>query len=610
MSSGSVHIGTEPPSGLPERPQGARTKVLLILAMSVITMGATLVSLLAIRGPLQNLIKHNLSSELLHSLATFESMQSQHLAALDRENALLADLPSLKALMTTSDERTIADGGVEFWKVGGNDLFALADPDGNVMAAYLRGDQVDAEFRTDLAHLLTLRRASFLISSKGLFGCSVQPLYFGSPANGALLGYVISGFAIDRKSVESLSNATNVQALFRSGNMVLADSLSDGVKPVASNASYTSTETSTEPYDIVLNGERFLAVSRDLSSRSTAPLTLIEMKSLDQEEIAIRQIDRLVLLAGGLSLILGAGLMFALSRFVTRPLEQLAAGVRAFGSGDSSHLLPYRGTREVRELSAAFARMRREILKTNQALVESERLATIGRMAGSVSHDLRHYLAAIYANSEFLASDQIPSADRNEVLAEIRNAVDGTTEMLESMLMFGRTRAGLRRMRQPIIALAERALHLVRSHPDAAGVDFNLHAEEPIAVEAFVEPKQIERAIYNLILNACQAPRADGTVARVDVAVMARNQEIEINVTDNGEGVPDAIRATLFEPFVSEGKHKGSGLGLTLTQSIAIEHGGSVSLIRSAPGETVFRILIARASQSADSLVSHAQMGE
>jgi signal transduction histidine kinase len=606
-----VRVGADPHSAVRDRGPGVRTQLLLILAMSLITAGATLVSMLAIRGPLQSLFAQELSSDLDQSLAIFETMQAQHLAALDRENALLADLPSLKALMTTSDERTIQDGGVEFWKVSGDDLFALADRDGNVKAAYIKGATPDAAFRSDLQRLVALRKANFLVSSKGLFGCSVQPLYFGSQAEGSLLGYVISGFAVDRESVQELGGATNVMAVFRSAGRILAGSLPAADSAIIPAARTGLSSSPARPDTIVVNGERFFAVSHDLSPRSTAPLTLIEIKSLDQEERAIRQIDRLVLLAGALALVLGTVLMLALSRFVTRPLEHLASGVRAFATGDSSHLLPYRGTREVRELSAAFARMRREILQANQALLESERLATIGRMAGSVSHDLRHYLAAIYANSEFLASDSVPAAERSEVLAEIRNAVNGTTEMLESLLMFGRTGTGLRRTRQSISALVDRALHLVRAHPDAAQVEFRLHAGEPGATEAFVDAKQIERAVYNLLLNACQAPRPEGTPALVSVTVLARDQEIEIDVTDNGDGVPPAILATLFEPFVSEGKHKGSGLGLTLTQSIAVEHGGSVALAGSVRGETTFRMQIARATHNADSLVSSSeQMGE
>jgi signal transduction histidine kinase len=578
---------------------GVRTRALLILAMSFITMGTTFVSLLAVRKPLQNLVVQNISSDLLHSLATFENMQAQRIAALDRENALLADLPSLKALMTTSDERTIADGGVEFWKVSGNDLFVLADRDGNVKAAYLSSASADEAFHNDVRRFLTARTARFLVSSRGLYGCSIQPLYFGSQTEGSLLGYVISGFAIDHKAVESLSSANNVQAAFRSGDRTLASS-------VLANVPWSEVKKATpsQTFTLMMGGEQFLAVSHDLSTQATGPLTLVELKSLDPEEQAIRQINHLLVLAGILALLLGAALMLALSRVVTRPLEMLATGVAAFGSGDSTHILPYRGTREVQELSRAFARMRREIMQANQALIEAERLATIGRMASSVSHDLRHYLSAIYANSEFLASDKLPLSERNEILAEIRTAVNGTTEMLESLLIFSRTGRYLTRTQQSMSVLAERAVSLMHAHPDAAGVTMTLQADEASTTEALVDTKQVERAIYNLLLNACQAPRAPGVSPEVSVLVVARDAEVVVEVSDNGEGVPQKIRSTLFEPFVSEGKHKGSGIGLTLTQTVASEHGGNVALVSSETGKTVFRFTIARARHDSNNQVT------
>jgi signal transduction histidine kinase len=580
--------------------------------MAVITTGTTLVSLMAIRRPLSNLIVENVSSDLLHSVVTFENLRSQRMTALDRENALLADLPSLKALMTTSDERTIADGAVEFWKTSGNDLFALADRNGEIMAAFVAGSAASPGFREDLHRFLaTNRQGIYFVSGNSLFGCSVQPLYFGSRTEGTLLGYVISGFAIDHAAVENLSRATNVDAAFLRNGELLASSLDRKYEKGISAVPARAVLDSSGAFTIALGGERFLAVSRQLSSDPAASLTLVELKSLDREEQAIRRIDRLVLFAGLLALLLGTALMLVLSRLVTRPLEQLAAGVRAFGSGDSAHLLPYRGTREVRELSAAFGSMRREIVDANQALLESERLATIGRMASSVSHDLRHYLAAVYANSEFLASSKLSESERVEILAEIRTAVNGTTELLESLLMFSRTGSpGLRNLHS-VSALLEKAVSMARAHPDAAAVHFSVNAGEPGETEVQADAKQLERAIFNLLLNGCQAQRAAGCASQVWVTVTAREQDVVIDVGDNGEGVPAGVRDTLFEPFVSEGKHKGSGLGLTLTQSIAADHGGGVILLSSRAGETVFRMFIGRGNPRASSaLAGHARMGE
>jgi signal transduction histidine kinase len=609
MAAGSAPINSVPLAGTSQTDRGIRTRGLLILAMAIITTGTTFVSLLAIRRPLQKLIVENVASDLLHSIATFENVRAQRVLQLDRENALMADLPSLKALMTTSDERTIADGAVEFWNVSGNDLFALADPNGQIMAAFVSGGPADATLRANLRNFLAGRQGSYFVSGKSLFGCSVQPLYFGSSSHGTLLGYVISGFAIDHAVVEQLSRATNVDAAFLAGKRLLATSLAPKYEQNLSSISSSPAPSGT--FTVKLEGEEFLAVSRDLAAGSAAPITLIELKSLDQEERAIREIDRLVLLAGLLALIIGTVLMIVLSRFVTRPLEQLAAGVRAFASGDSAHLLPYRGTREVRELSAAFGGMRREIVDANQALLESERLATIGRMASSVSHDLRHYLAAVYANSEFLASGRLPESERNEILAEIRTAVNGTTELLESLLMFSRTGSGSRRSQHSISAIVEKAVSMVRSHPDAAGVAISTDPGDPADTEVLADGKQIERAVYNLLLNGCQAPHAAGVLPAISVRVLAYEESVQIDVVDNGDGIPAAVRDTLFEPFVSEGKHKGSGLGLTLTQSIAADHGGGVVLVGSMPGETVFRMCVGRGKPPGSSTVAgHARVGE
>jgi signal transduction histidine kinase len=171
--------------------------------------------------------------------------------------------------------------------------------------------------------------------------------------------------------------------------------------------------------------------------------------------------------------------------------------------------------------------------------------------------------------------------------------------MLESLLMFSRTGGtSLRRTRQSVLGLVERALSVVRAHPDGANVSLTLHASREDRFEAWVDGQQIERAIYNLALNGCQSPREPGTAAEVSVALTSCEDQLLVHVWDNGMGIPQNIRSTLFEPFVSEGKHKGSGLGLTLTQSIASDHGGGVSLISSEPGNTMFCIRIARNSGS------------
>lgn len=573
--------------------KGIRTRALLVAAMALVIATVTLSSLLLVRHRLRDQVTTNFSRDLAHSVRTFQDLQGQRLQALDRESALIADEPRLKALMTTYDAATIQNEAGEFWKLSGNDLFALADMRGRVVAAYMKGPQGGADLSDELHAIVASPEILYLISGTRLFACSVRPLYFGSASSGSLLGYVISGFSIDHSAVEEMSRATMVNATFVSRGHILASTLAS---PLQASGVFGGSASRHAAVSMDVGGEKYLALTVDLTANASAPLQLIVLKSLDEADRSIRQIDHLVLIAGLLAMVLGTVLMFALSHAVTQPLEELAAGVRAFGLGDSTHLLPLRGTREVLQLSSSFSRMRLEIQQSHRALLESERLATIGRMASSVSHDLRHYLAAVYANAEFLALAQLSEAERTEILSDIRNAVYGTTELIDSMLIFSRTGKAIRRSPEMMATLLERAVALVRKHPDAGIVSFSVQCGRPAETLVVVEAKQIERAIYNVLLNACQATRAPGEAPRLTATIKVEQTQIALDVTDNGTGVPQEIRNSLFEPFVSQGKQKGSGLGLTLAHCIAAEHGGYLALVSTRPGETIFRMSVARGS--------------
>jgi len=574
--------------------RGIRTRVLLVAAMAFIIAVVTSSSLLLVRHRLLSQVNDDLSRDLTRSVTTFQDLQTERLAALERENALLADLPSLKALMTSSDDLTIQDGSVEFWRVSGNDLFALADRNGRIVAQYAKGERADAGLRAGLASLLTSSSKRYLVGDGRLFACSVQPLYFGSNETGTLLGYVISGIAIERSTLRQISEPTGVEVTFLSSGKTVASTLESSLQARLEGQRSLAMGVPQAETSVSLGDDRYLAATQDLSYGASAPLHLVVLKSFGPAEESIRRIDRLVLIAGLFSLLLGTALMMTLSQAVTKPIEELAKGVRAFGVGDGAHRVPRYGTYEVRELSAVFAGMREEIQQANHALLESERLATIGRMASSVSHDLRHYLAAVYANAEFLASAQLSPQERAEIFADIRAAVHGTTEMIESLLIFSRTGSAMRRSPELISVLLERATVLVRAHPDAVGATFEIRHGSPVDTAAVVDGKQIERAFYNLLLNACQSVRSEGRAAEVVVSLEAHEGQIILNVVDNGSGVPEGIRKTLFDPFVSEGKQKGTGLGLTLAHRIAVEHGGEVILLSTRPGETIFQMKVAQ----------------
>jgi signal transduction histidine kinase len=573
---------------------GIRTRVLLLISLVLIIAGTTASSLLIVRSRLQEHVQETLDADLRHSVETFQDLEAHRRSALEQEISLLASLPSLKALMTTSDARTIADGAVDFWRTSGNDLFALADANNRLLSANAQGEGNAGRLKSDLQAVIGDPSRHYLLSGGRLYEYSVRPLYFGSAASGTLLGYVVSGYAVDHRLLQEVGRGAGAEAAFVTGRDIVASTLAKEKRDLLQGVVGSLRENNQEV--VSLGRERYLATTKDMTNGAGAALRLVVMKSFNEADRTEGEINRLVFLVSLLAIAVGSLLMLLLARMVTRPLELLATGVQAFGEGDPKYLLPSGGTQEVRYLSRVFAEMRDEIQKKNRALVESERLATIGRMASSVSHDLRHYLAAVYANAEFLASPALPASERAELFDEIRLAVNGTTDMLDSLLLFGRTGAALQRVPTSMTALVNRAVSLVRTHPDAELV--TVRVESKADVTAAIDTRQMERAIYNLLLNGCQSARQSSGRREVTVAVNSDETTASVTITDTGLGVAEGIRENLFDPFVSLGKQKGTGLGLTLASSVAREHDGSVEVVSSRPGEAVFRLTVSRAVSS------------
>src|SRR6201992_4307187 len=149
--SSSAEIDTAAVYGRARLMDRLRMRTTLLIPLLVLSFGCTLLSLLVIRTIVQQQTQTNLASDLQHSVKTYRNFQRQRRQLLARESALLADLPSLKSLMTTYDSRTIADGGAEFWQVSGADFFALLDQNGKFITAYNEGPRLD---QTNLAQTL------------------------------------------------------------------------------------------------------------------------------------------------------------------------------------------------------------------------------------------------------------------------------------------------------------------------------------------------------------------------------------------------------------------------------------------------------------------------
>lgn len=571
--------------------RGLPTRLMLVASLVLVITSITFSSLWVVRNRLQTQVLNEFSSDLLQSANTFRASDAERLAALRHENALLADLPSLKALMTTGDANTVVDGGVRFWTVAGSDLFALADSDAQIVAVYTRGAPPSKQLRIGLARVLGTAEKHFLLADGRLFEFSVQPLFFGTEKTGTLLGYVITGYTVDSALVRQTTSISPAEVAFLSRG-VITSTVPPSLWPELSSKPFRPAAQQDRPASIVLGQHRYLMSSTDLSEVASAPLFLVVMKSFAHAEQERHELNNLLLVVGFCALCAGTVLMLAISGLITAPLEQLTRSVQGYGTNARMPVPPSGGTREIRELSGAFLAMSEQLHEKNRALLESERLATIGRMASSVSHDLRHYLAAVYANAEFLVDPRLSQLERDELFEEIRMAVHGTTDLIDSLLIFSRSSAGAPRSSAYLSHILDRAIALVKAHPDAQGIQVQTLPCVLEETEVLVDVRQMERAIYNLLLNACQAARGSIGDHCVTAQIRIEAPMVKLHIVDDGAGVADTIRESLFQPFVSEGKQNGTGLGLTMADVVAREHGGSIELLRSRPGETIFVLSI------------------
>jgi signal transduction histidine kinase len=193
-----------------------------------------------------------------------------------------------------------------------------------------------------------------------------------------------------------------------------------------------------------------------------------------------------------------------------------------------------------------------------------------------------------------MSDGNISQPEREELLQEVQDAVQGMTDLLDSLLLFTQTGRALHPEYQSIAVILQRAVNMVRSHPAAR--DVRITVGELSSLTVWVDEQKLGRAVYNILLNACQAARRGQGPATVTLSLVEEEHEIHIHIADNGPGVPEAIRKTIFLPFVSEGRESGIGLGLTLAQQIAQEHGGNITLSQTAEQQTVFTITIPKAA--------------
>jgi signal transduction histidine kinase len=563
-----------------------RLRTKFLLWMVVISAAVTSTTLLLVRREVENQLRRQIVDDLRNSVSTFQNVQNQRQASLRRTAELLADLPISRALMTTSHPATIQEGSEDLWRLAGTDLLIMADRSGNVLGLRTNNPTLGANAASESLRATNAGADSWWFGGGHLYEVSVQPIYLGAPTVERITGFLGAGSDVDERAARELSDVAGVEVAFWYGDQLVRSTLgSDQNSELARSMHDARVFSSSRPLEVRIAGEPFLVSAVSLKGESAQPVRLVVLKSLTETSAFVSRMNALLLGLGLMGLVAGTLVVFLITRAFTRPLDRLVDGVRALGGGDYEYPLPAGGDDEIAELTSAFARMRTGLRESQKVLLQAERLATIGRMASSISHDLRHHLVAVLANAEFLMGNRKPE-ERQELYIELRAEVGQMTDLIESLLELSKPRDSLRLSRVSLDGVVQRAVQMVRAYTKFCEVEVSVNLSP---VEGWFDPNKLQRVIQNLLVNAAEAvsPTEGGNI---QVLLVKRDHFAEIRVSDSGRGIPDDLRDKVFDAFVSYGKENGTGLGLTVVQKIVQDHGGTACVESTSTAGTVMLV--------------------
>jgi signal transduction histidine kinase len=562
---------------------------------------ASLLTICALTGALLLITRHTVSVETDQqvrdgteaSVRAFEGVQHQRERQLSSTAAMVANLPPLKSMMTTGDALTIQDASTAFWKLAGSDLFVLAKPDKQIVALHMTNpgwppEAADRDLKRSVDQGDT---ASWWYDSGRLYWVFLRPITAGAGPDSQELGLLAIGYQVNATVAEQLALvAQNQIALATESDLIASTLPPQDEAMLAKLIRQANPQLRSDSNEITLETDHYAFSSVLLHGALPSPVRCYVMMPLAPSDTFIRRLTRTISILGISAVVFGALLFGFVSRTITKPLDNLVAGVRALAAGDYTYSIVPEGTSEVAELSTAFAKMRSELAASQQRQIENERIAALGRAASSLSHDLRHYLAAVVANAEFLYEADELKLDKSEIYKEIQTASTQMTDLIDSLRELATQRVTISPEPTDLDQIIRRAIEAVRVRPEFRSRTISLVGAS--VTEGVFDPKKLERAFFNLVLNACEAtPDGEG---QVTIDIQSRRDTFEVRVIDQGCGIPHAIRATVFDPFVSSGKPNGTGLGLAIVSKIVQDHGGSISLESSSEEGTVMLVRLPR----------------
>ncbi len=307
---------------------------------------------------------------------------------------------------------------------------------------------------------------------------------------------------------------------------------------------------------------------------------------------AMLQQSRVIwLVAGIISIVTGVLLFATVFRLLVRPMRRITGNMIAFREApeDASRVLRqahYVG--ELAEAERALSDLQHDV---RVSLRQKSRLAALGEAVSKINHDLRNMLASAQLLTDRIATSEDPTV--KGAAPRLVAAIDRAVGLSTNVLKFGKAEE---------TAPARRDLDLYELLADvAAGLDLDeasdvrLASDVPRGFKVNADSDHLFRILMNIMRNAMNAltPLPAGREKRIDVSAQTTVSGWEISIADTGPGIPEPVRETLFQAFVSS-RAVGTGLGLAISSELARAHGGTLELVRTGEAGTEFRIFIPR----------------
>jgi len=319
--------------------------------------------------------------------------------------------------------------------------------------------------------------------------------------------------------------------------------------------------------------------------------------SLEPMYAGLREVRKVLLFVGAGGFLLGILGAAILARRITRPLNRLVEGTVRIAKGDFSQAMVDTSGDEVGDLARSFNEMIRQLLharqrmeEANRKLVQHEKLASIGRMAATIAHEIRNPLTSAKLNIQKVVEEERFAEAVKTHLGMSLEGIDQIERFIKELLNFTRV-PELSLESWPIEQIVEESLKVVADTLAEKGIVIEKSCAAGLP-HVFVDADKMRQVFLNILRNAQEALEAGGRIhIACDAVEDGLQKKVRVRITDNGPGIPDKVRPNIFEPFFTT-KPSGFGLGLPNARKIVEQHNGTIHLVRKRGRGSSFVVLI------------------